>query len=89
MMRVTTNTTLYTYQKNLLKSSNQLYSAMNSLMTGRNFDSYAADPAAATRAFKIHSSLNATNAQYSNNTTVLQQDFHRLGRGRRYARTSW
>ncbi len=73
MMRVTTNTTLYTYQKNLLKSSNQLYSAMNSLMTGRNFDSYAADPAAATRAFKIHSSLNATNAQYSNNTTVLNK----------------
>lgn len=56
MMRITTNTTLYTYQKNLMKSSNQLYSAMNSVITGRNFDTYAADPAAATRAFQIHSS---------------------------------
>lgn len=73
MLRVTTNSTLYTYQKNLLKSSNQLYSAMSAMMSGRNFDSYSADPAAATRAFKIHSSLNATNAQASNNTTVLNK----------------
>lgn len=71
MMRITTNSTLYTYQNNLMKSTNQLYAAMKSLMTGRNFDSYSADPAAATRAFQIHSSLNATNTQYSNNKTVL------------------
>lgn len=71
MMRITTHSTLYTYQKNLMKSTNQLYSAMRSVMTGRNFDSYSADPAAATRAFNIHSSLNATNTQYSNNKTVL------------------
>ena len=73
MLRVTTHSSLYTYQKNLLKSSNQLYSAMNALTTGRNFDSYSADPAAATRAFKIHSSLNATNAQYANNQTVYNK----------------
>ena len=73
MLRVITNSTIYTYQKNLLKSTNQLYSAMSAMMSGRNFDSYSADPAAATRAFKIHSSLNATNAQYSNNTTVLNK----------------
>ena len=36
MMRITTNSTLYTYQKNLMKSTNQLYSAMRSLMTRRN-----------------------------------------------------
>lgn len=73
MIRVTTNGTLYTYQKNLMKSTNQLYSAMNAMMTGRNFDTYAADPAAATRAFKLHSSLNATNAQAANNTTVYNK----------------
>lgn len=73
MMRVTTNSTLYTYQKNLLKSSNQLYQAMNAMTTGRNFDSYSADPAAATRAFQIHSSLNATNAQAANNKTVYNK----------------
>lgn len=73
MMRITTNSTLYTYQKNLLKNSNQLYSAMNAMTTGRNFDSYSADPAAATRAFQIHSSLNATNAQAANNKTVYNK----------------
>ena len=73
MMRITTNSTLYTYQNNLMKSSNQLYSAMNKLMTKRNFDTYAADPAAATRAFKIYSSLNATNAQAANNTMVYNK----------------
>ena len=73
MLRVTTNSTLYTYQKNLLKSTNQLYSAMNAMTTGRNFDSYSADPAAATRAFQIHSSLNATNAQAANNKTLYNK----------------
>ena len=46
-----------------MKSTNSLNSAMTKLMTQRQFSSYASDPAAATRAFKIHSSLNATNAQ--------------------------
>lgn len=73
MLRVTTNSTLYTYQKNLLKNSNQLYTAMNAMMTGRNFDSYSADPAAATQAFKLHSSLNATNTQASNNQAVYNK----------------
>ena len=73
MIRVTTNNTLRLYQTNLNKSANQLYSAMGKLMTGRNFDSYAADPAGATRAFKIHSALNATNAQAANNETVVNK----------------
>ena len=38
MIRVTTNSTLHMYQSNLMQSSNQLYSAMEKLMTGRNFD---------------------------------------------------
>lgn len=73
MFRVTTNGTLYTYKQNMLKTSNKLYSAMNTLMTGRNFDSYSADPAAATRAFRLHSSLNATNTQASNNDMVYKK----------------
>ena len=73
MIRVTTNNTLHMYQSNLLRSSNQLYSVMNKLMTGRNFDSYSANPAGATRAFKLYSSLNATNAQASNNETVVSK----------------
>ena len=73
MMRITTNSTLRTYQTGLYKSTNRLYSSMSKMMSGRNFDSYAADPAGATRAFKIHSSLNATRAQAANNETVLNK----------------
>ena len=73
MIRVTTNSTLHMYQSNLMQSSNQLYSAMEKLMTGRNFDSYASNPAGATRAFKLHSALNAVNAQAANNETVLNK----------------
>ena len=62
MIRVTTNNTLHMYQSNLMRSTNQLYSAMSKMMTGRNFDSSSANPAGATRAFRIYSSLNATNA---------------------------
>lgn len=73
MIRITTNTTLFTYQSNLMQNTNQLYSAMSKLMTQRNFNAYSADPAAATRAFKIHSSLNATRVQASNNETVVNK----------------
>ena len=73
MIRVTTNGTLYNYKSNFNQTANQLNSAMMKLMTGRNFDSYSANPAGATRAFQIHSSINATNAQYDNNQTVLSK----------------
>lgn len=70
MMRVTTNGTLRMYKSNLMQTTGSLNSAMTKLMTQRNFSSYASSPAAATRAFKIHSSLNATRVQASNNETV-------------------
>ena len=73
MIRVTTNGTLYNYKSNFNQTANQLNSAMMKLMSGRNFDTYAANPAGATRAFQIHSSINATNAQYDNNQTVLSK----------------
>ena len=73
MVRVTTNGTLFNYRYNLYKNTNSLNDAMMKVMTGRNFNTYAADPAAATRAFKVHSSLNAVNAQYANNQTVLSK----------------
>lgn len=70
MIRVTTNGSLRMYKSNLMQSTSSMNSAMTKLMTQRNFSSYSADPAAATRAFKIHSSLNATRVQASNNETV-------------------
>lgn len=70
MIRVTTNSSLQMYKSNLMNTTNGLNNAMTKLMTQRNFNSYASNPAAATRAFKIHSSLNATRVQSTNNETV-------------------
>lgn len=70
MMRITTNSMLFNYQYNRMNSTNLMNNAMTKVMTQRQFSSYATNPAAATRAFKIHSSLNAAQAQYANNQTV-------------------
>ncbi len=74
MVRITTNSSLMMYKSGLMKSTNKVNTAMTKLMTYRNFDSYAADPAAATRAFKVHSSLNAVQAQHSNTETIISKN---------------
>lgn len=73
MVRITTNGMLFNYRNNLTNTTNSLNNAITKVMTQRNFNTYASDPAAATRAFRVHSSLNAVNAQYSNNKTVLSK----------------
>ena len=73
MMRITTNSMLFNYQYNRMNSTNLMNNAMTKVMTQRQFSSYATNPAAATRAFKIHSSLNAAQAQYANNQTVTSK----------------
>ncbi len=72
-MRVTTNGTLYNYKSNLTNVTQKLNNEIEKLTTGREFNSYAADPAAATRAFKVHSQLNEVNMQHSNNSTIISK----------------
>ena len=73
MMRITTNSTLFNYRYNLMNNTNLMNNAMTKVMTQRQFSSYATNPAAATRAFKIHSSLNAAQAQHANNQMVTSK----------------
>ena len=73
MTRITTNGTLFNYRYNLMTTTNQLNKAMTQVMTQRSFNTYAENPAGATRAFKLHSSLNAPRAQYDNNKTVTSK----------------
>ena len=70
MTRITTNGMLFNYRYNLMTTTNQLNKAMTQVMTQRSFSTYAENPAGATRAFKIHSSLNATRAQYGEATAL-------------------
>lgn len=73
MMRVTTNSVLRNYKNNLARSSLNVNSARNKVLTQRNFNSYAEDPAAATQAFQLRRSLWRTDSQISNSQAVVKK----------------
>lgn len=70
MIRVSTNAVLKNYRYNLQKSTNHLYSAMEGVMTQRQFNSYAANPSAAAQAFQIRRALTRAEGQLQSNSTV-------------------
>jgi flagellar hook-associated protein 3 FlgL len=65
-MRITTNGTLLNYKSDLMRSSNTLSQTRNRVLTGRQFSSYAEDPAAATMAFKLRRQFSTANDQLTN-----------------------
>jgi len=73
MMRITTNGTLLSYKSNLMRTSNQLNSSRDKVLTKRNFSSYAQDPAAATQAFKLRRMHSRTSDQSTNNTALISK----------------
>ena len=73
MIRSTTNGVLKSYRYNLQRSSYTLNKAMNTVLTGRNFDTYAADPATAARCFQMRRSFQRVNSQYSVSESVTRK----------------
>ena len=73
MMRITTNGVLRNYKSSLLRSSNTLNFARDKVLTQRNFNSFAEDPASATEAFKLRRTFSRTNDQISNSTTLISK----------------
>lgn len=65
-MRITTNGTLLNYKADLMRASNTLTQTRTRVLTGRQFNSYAEDPAAATMAFKLRRQLSTTSDQLTN-----------------------
>lgn len=72
ILRTTTVGSLKTYRYDLNRSSYTMNSAMNKVITQRNFNSFAEDPAIASRCFQLRRSylrantqLNLTNSVYS------------------------
>lgn len=65
-MRITTNLILNNYQRNLTKSTSELNSSMNKVLTNRNFNKASEDPASASKAFKLRKEYLA-NEDYLNN----------------------
>ena len=70
-MRITTNMMMSTYRYNLMNSTNSVANSQNKVMTHRNFNSYAEDPAAATHAWRIRRSITETGTHYDNNNDTL------------------
>lgn len=70
--RITTGMTMNTYRYNLMKVTNQLTNAQNTVLTGRNFSSYSEDPGKATQAWGLRRDL-YRNSSYMSNTQYTQQ----------------
>lgn len=70
-MRITTNMMMSTYRYNLMNSNNSVNNSVNKVMTHRNFNSYAEDPASATHAWRIRRSITETSTHYDNNNDTL------------------
>lgn len=80
--RITTNGVLRNYRSNLFKSYDRLNTSMERVQTERKFNSYAEDPAAASRGFQLRRELWRTNDQLNNtNSTAskFQTGFSAMG----------
>ncbi len=69
--RITTNGVLRNYRSNLYRSYNSLYNSMIKVQTQRQFNSYAEDPAAASRAFQLRRSMWRVDDQIKNNNHLI------------------
>jgi len=69
--RVTTNGTLRQYRSNLNANRLRLNQSMTRVLTQREFNSYAEDPSAASRAFQIRRSMWKNDAQTSNTESLF------------------
>ncbi len=73
MVRVTTNGVLRNYKSDLMRSANNLNYARNMVLTQRNFNSYAEDPASATLAFQLRRSFWRNSDHLTNSQAVTNK----------------
>lgn len=64
--RITTNMMMNSYRYNLQNNTQKLADSRDMVLTHRNFNSYAEDPASATRAFRLRRSYTRTVNQLNN-----------------------
>ena len=70
LYRITTNGLMFGYKNHLQGSYKKLADAMVKVETGRTFNSYAEDPAAASKAFQLRRNYWRNEAQLRNNNNV-------------------
>ena len=71
MIRATTGGVLKSYRSNLMNSFIRMNNATNTVLTQRVFNSYAEDPAAASKAFQLRRSYLRTENQKSTNSAMI------------------
>ena len=73
MLRVTTSSVLKNYRLNLTKSRLNLESSQNTVLSQRNFNSYAEDPALASECFTLRRSYLRSDMQQDNCSAIISQ----------------
>lgn len=71
--RITTNGLYRTYRTNLNKNNKMLGDSMTTVETSRNFNTYAEDPAAASKAWRLRRSYWRTNDQIDNSNYAVSK----------------
>ena len=73
MIRATTNGVMKAYRVNLNKSTLRLNSARDTVLTERNFNSYAEDPSAAAEAFQLRRTFMSVSSQLNISESVARK----------------
>lgn len=73
MIRATTNGVMKAYRVNLNKSTLRLNSARDTVLTERNFNSYAEDPSAAAEAFQLRRTFMSVSSQLDISESVARK----------------
>ena len=71
MIRATTGGVMKTYRSNLMNSFINMNASRNTVLTQRTFNSFAEDPAAAAKAFRLRKSRMTVESQYAVCTDVM------------------
>ena len=74
-MRITTGMAMNTYRHNMQNSTYNVNNSRNKLLTGRRFDSFAADPTSAAQAWKIRRAM-VDNSNYQSNNSNTYSRFN-------------
>lgn len=73
MIRATTGGVLKGYKTSLMNSFIRLNSARNTVLTQRNFNSYAEDPAAASQSYQLHRTFQRVDSQVTISNSVTRK----------------
>lgn len=73
--RITSNMMMNSYRYNLMNSTNRVSDSRDKVLTQRNFNSYAEDPASATQAFRLRRDFSQT-VSYLSNTKDAYGKYH-------------